>query len=59
MTTLEIILTAILWLITGLFLFYKQCQCGGDKDTWIVIIPFAPIALIFVIIRQVFVERWR
>lgn len=61
MTTLEIILTIILWLILGIYMSKKQSKCIPDHDPIleVMITILAPIWLIGAIIRQVFVENWK
>lgn len=67
MTTLEIILSIIVWIFLAVFLTRKQlkaCEYWEDQDygrigMTILIWIFLPIALVATIIRQTFIEDWK
>jgi len=62
LTTLEIILIAVLWLVLGVILAEKQKKAQDhmvDESIKAMIVIFAPLVLIGAIIRQTFFEKWR
>ena len=62
MTTLEIVLIIIIWVIVGCFLAHKQDQISDTKlnpEIWVPYMMFAPIVLIGAIVRQLIIEEWR
>lgn len=62
MTTLEIVLIILLWLIVGLFVAFKRgwYKAAGDDAGWGVFfsIVFAPLNLIITFIRVYCVAKW-
>lgn len=62
MTTLEIILIVLLWLIVGLFLASKRDWYAeiGENSEWFCFfaVLFAPLNLIITFIRVFCVEKW-
>jgi len=63
MTTLEIILIAVLWIITAIILSIKFKKVGvpsGTEFLVFVLCWFAtPFTVVFAMIRQTFFEDWR
>jgi hypothetical protein len=61
MTTLEVILTVVLWIITAVFLGrrWNKATVSFDMAFPILCLFFAPLVLIGAIIRQVIYEDWK
>lgn len=53
------ILIAIIWILLGGIMGYKQCKCEDDRAAFFIPFIIAPIWFSGAIIRQVFIEDWR
>lgn len=61
MTTLEIILIASLWIITGLWICFKRdwySEMNNNGYYCLLAILLTPINLILVIIKEFFIRKW-
>jgi hypothetical protein len=54
MTDLEFILTAIIWVVYGVFSGYQSDLSSSHDGKYIVCIIFAPLVLIYRILRGIF-----
>ncbi len=61
MTTLEIILSVILWIVFGVFLLakWKKADSTMPEAAMVFMFCFTPLVFLGAIIRQVFFEDWK